>query len=188
MSSWAEGSVPSLGPPCSEEVLLEGRMGGSVRTDTVCTERGRSLLLKNTYKVRHEQNILFNYFPACLWQCCCQGNQNLGKAFQLPGRKRILVQRLCLWKCTCHSVISLFLKGLASFTSYRYNLFDLLTQDARLWLVFSILKELLVLLIRFIHSASDARVGCPGRERVTEMDRASHPSLKGSGTLGKRDW
>lgn len=63
-----------------------------------------SLLLKNTYEVRSEGNILFNYFPTRLWCCCCQGNQNLGKAFQLPGRKRILAQRLCLWKRTCRSV------------------------------------------------------------------------------------
>lgn len=63
------------------------------------------LLPKNTSGVQSKGNTLFNYFPACLQQCCCQGNQNLWKGFQLLGWKRILVQCLyCWWKWTCRSV------------------------------------------------------------------------------------
>lgn len=97
-----------------------------------------SLLLKNTCEVRGEGNVLFNYFPTCLWHCCCQGDQNLGKAFQPPGRKRILAQRLCLWKWTCRSVTKSALERTGFLPFLQIEPFGLLTQDARLLSVFSL--------------------------------------------------
>lgn len=56
-----------------------------------------SLLFKNTHGVSSKGSILFNYFPACLQQCCCQGNQTFEKLFRLRS-ERTLVRRLCyLW-------------------------------------------------------------------------------------------